>query len=201
MPRLSAPRSVAVTAASALLLLSLAACTSNPVSAPDPSATAGTGTGSGAAAGPNTLPSCEKVTPALGDLIGPLTFDPDASELQTAPEAYQQRVCVYTSPDTTSQLSVTIADIPFQQTEIDGYATLPNAIADDRLSQYDGVIQTLDPNDPADGLLDSPLYLFDTLHSVTIYPVSVDAPISTILPGLTIPAAIDAAFSVRALLD
>lgn len=191
------PRLLALTSASAILLLSLVACTA----APAPTATPDASGGSGAGAGASRLPTCDDISAAIGALAGPLVFDQATSDLQTAPEAYDQRVCVFISPDTTAQLSVTVANIPFQQPEIDNYATLPNAIADDRLAQYSGVIQTLDPNDPEDGLLDSPLYLFDVLHSVTIYPVSVDAPISTVLPGLTIPAAIDGAFAVRALMN
>lgn len=190
MPRPLALRRPALIPALAILLLSLAACTAAAPSVPTP--------------GPTTdaapLPGCDEVTTTLGELVGPLAFDQEASDLQTAPEPYDQRVCVYTASDTHAQLSVTLATIPFDQARIDEYATQPGAITDDRLAEHNGVLLTLDPNDPTDGLLDSPLYLYDTRYSVTIYPVSVDAPISTVLPGLTVDAAVDAAVALRAML-
>lgn len=190
-----------VTAASAALLgvLVLAACTSPPAGNEGSGAGPTSGAPStGAASGP--LPSCDEVTAAIGSLPGPLVYNAEASETQTAPEAYDQRVCVYTNADGSSQVGVTIAVIPFQQTEIDHYATLPNAIADDRVDQYDAVLQTLATGDGDDGHLDSPLYLFDVNYSITIQAVSIGEPLAVVLPDLSVEAGADAAFAVRALL-
>jgi len=189
---------IAVASAALITAVLLSACTSNPVAPPpDPAPTA---TSTGAAAG-GRFPTCAEVTAAIGSLVGELEFNPATSEAQTAPEDYEQRVCVYTTADSATQLGVTIAAIPFQQAEIDSYATLPNAIADARTAQYGAVIQTLGPDDGADGILDSALYLFDTTYSITVQGLSTGDPISVSLPQLTVPAAIDAAFAVRGLLD
>ena len=123
------------------------------------------------------------------------------AELQTIPEAYDQLVCVYTTDDLATQIGVTFATIPFQQREIDSYATLPNSIADDRLAEYSAVLQTLAPGDGDDQILDSALYLFDTTVSITIQGLSTAAPIATSIPQLTLPTAIDAAFALRALMQ
>lgn len=188
---------IAVASAALITAVLLSACTSNPVAPrPDPAPTASTGS---AASG--RFPTCAEVTAAIGSLVGELEFNAATSEAQTAPEDYEQRVCVYTTTDSATQLGVTIAAIPFQQAEIDSYATLPNAIADARTAQYGAVIQTLGPDDDTDGILDSALYLFDTTYSITVQGLSTGDPISVSLPQLTVPAAIDAAFAVRGLLD
>ena len=185
--------------ASALIVVSVVAsgCTSNPVlprETPTPAATQS----AGSSAGPQ-FPTCAAVTTALGGLVGNLEYNAAASVAQTSPEAYEQLVCVYTTADAVTQLGVTIAAISFQQAEIDGYATLPNAIADERTGPYKAVIQTLAPGDTVDGILDSALYLFDTTYSVTIQGLSIGDPIPVSMPQLTVPAAIDAAFAIRAL--
>lgn len=189
---------IAAASAALVAVALLSGCTSNPV-APQPEPTASAGSSAPATAG-GRLPTCAEVTDAIGSLVGSLAFNATTSEAQTAPEDYAQRVCVYETEDSVTQLGVTIAAIPFQQAEIDSYATLPNAIADDRLAQYGAVIQTLGPDDAADGTLDSALYLFDTTYSITIQGVSTGDPIAVSLPQLTVSAAIDGAFAVRALL-
>lgn len=191
------------TSSAAILALLLAGCTSgatgapaaNPVITGAPTSPAPTPV----AGGTTHLPTCDAVTAALAGLQGNLAYNADLSASQTAQEAYNQRVCVYTTADTVTQLGVTVAAIPFQQAEIDGYATLPNAIADGRLAQYRGVLQTFAAGDGDDGHLDSALYLFDTAISVTIQGVSKGDPTSVTIPQLTLPAAEDAAFAVRAL--
>lgn len=193
-------RRVPAALAAVALVTSLCACTSNPVAVGDASAPASTPDAPAAQPGPSAgLPSCERVTEALGSLTDGLNFNAEASEAQTAPEAYDQRVCVYTTDDLESQIGVTLASIPFQQGELDSYSTLPNSIADERLATYDGVIQTLAPGDDDDDILDSALYLFDTTVSITIQGVSTSAPIAVSIPQLTVSASIDAAFAVRAL--
>ena len=187
---------ISVIAVALLTAATLAACTS----APAPAATgepAPAASGSSGAAG-GTLPACEAVATAVVALTDGLAFDADVSLAQTAPEAYAQRVCVWVSPDGTTQVGVTIAAIPFLDTEIAAYGALPNAIADERLARHGAVLQTLQVDDPADGHLDSPLYLFDLEYSVTIQGgttgVSAD-----LLPQLTIVDSVDAAFAVREL--
>ena len=193
------PRRLAPAFSAALIAVLLSACTPTTVGAPD--AAAPTRTQTPSAAGGPRFPTCAQVAAAIGSIAGGLTYSAEVSAAQTAAEDYEQRVCVYTTADSVTQVGVTLAAIPFQQAEIDSYATLPNAIADDRLAQYGGVIQTLVADDGSDGSLDSALYLFDTNYSVTIQGVSTGDPISVSLPALTVPAAIDAAFAVRALLN
>jgi hypothetical protein len=182
------------------LALALTACTTaaNPeVDAPVPALTNPTTTGGAS----SSLPSCDDITIALGGLVSDLSYDAEVSTSQTAEEAYDQRVCVYTSTDALTQLGVTIATIAFQQAEIDGYATLPNSIADDRLAAHSAVLQTFLVEDgPADHL-DSPLYLFDTKYSITVQGESTSGSTVSTLPALTVGAATDAAFAVRALID
>ena len=194
---------IAATPSAAILALLLAGCTgaaaggpaANPPITGAPTSPAPTLVAGGTA----HLPTCEAVTTALAGLQGDLVYNAGVSASQAAQETYDQRVCVYTTADTVTQLGVTIAAIPFQQAEIDGYATLPNAIADGRLAQYKGVLQTFVKGDGDDGHLDSALYLFDTAISVTIQGVSKGDPTSVTIPQLTLPAAEDAAFAVRAL--
>lgn len=140
------------------------------------------------------------MTAALGSLIDGLAYDQATSDTNTAEEAYEQRVCVYATTDGTTQLGVTIAAIPFQQGELDGYAALPNAIKDDRLATYGGVIQTFPGNDPDDGHLAKALSLFDTEYSITILADDASGSTDASLPQLTVPAAIDAAFALRDLI-
>ncbi len=195
MPR-TRTRSLAVLSIAAALSLGIAGCTATP----DESAATPSASESGVAVGGATLlPTCDEVTEALGGIQGDLAFNEVSSAEQTNPEAYDQRVCVYTTADTVTQLGVTIAAIPFQQSEIDGYAALPNAIADDRLEPYHAALQTFAIDDADDGHLDSALYLFDTSVSITIQALSVGGPpTSETLPALTVPAAVDAALAIRA---
>jgi hypothetical protein len=201
--RIAAPAAAASSAA--ILALLLTGCTSPaepPAADPVISGTATSSPSPGLVAnGTIHLPTCDAVTTALAGLQGDLAYDAETSQSQDTPEDYEQVVCVYTSADKTTQLGVTVASIPFQQSEIDGYATLPNAIADERLAQYKGVLQTFTTGDGDDGHLDNALYLFDVAVSVTIQGVSKGQPSSATLPQLTVPAAIDAAFAVRALVS
>ncbi len=192
------PRALFSASAVVIFALALCGCTSNPVQprvtdTPAPSQTAA------ATAGPR-FPTCAQVTDALGGLVTGLEYNAEASVAQTSPEAYEQAVCIFTTADGATQLGVTIAAIAFQQAEIDGYAALPNAIADDRTTPYKAVIQTLAPGDPDDGVLDSALYLFDTTYSITIQGISIGEPIAVTMPQLSVDAAIDGAFAVRALI-
>ena len=193
------PRPVLAVSAALLLSLALAGC-----SAPTPPATGAapqltpSATPSGPVS-PSGMPGCDAITAALGGLVEGLAYDKTTSDTNTADEAYEQRVCVFVSPDGATQLGVTLAAIPFQQTEIDGYAALPNAVADDRLAAHDGVLQVFGARDADDGHLDSQLYLIDTALSITIQGITAGGSTRETLPQLTVPAAIDAAFAVRAL--
>ncbi|MBG6053900.1 hypothetical protein IWX81_000290 [Salinibacterium sp. CAN_S4] len=152
----------------------------------------------------NRLPSCDAITDAVSaahpDVLAGLAYDRSTSESNTAAEAYDQRVCVFTSPDGATELGITIAKIPFQQPELDNYATLPNALDDPRLAVHDAVLQTFSAGDGDDGHLDSPLYLIDTEYSITIQGMSANGDSATTLPALTVPAAIDMAFVTRGLI-
>lgn len=181
-----------------IVVLALAACTSSAQPAPTPAAT--TQAPDAPATASSQLPSCDDITAAIGALVDGLAFDQATSDTNTADEAYDQRVCVYVSPDANTQLGITIAAIPFQQTELDSYATLPNSIPDDRLAQYGAVIQTFPADDPDDGHLAKSLSLFDAEYSITVLAEDASGSTEASLPQLTVPAAIDAAFAVRALI-
>ena len=170
-----------------------------PVAEPGPLSSSAAPQGGGGTAGAGDLPSCEDVQSAVGTLLDGLAFDPDLSASNTAEESYPQRVCVYSTGDGATQLGVTLAAIPFQQTELDAYSALPNALQDPRLEPLGGVLQTFAAGDGDDGHLDSALYLFDTTVSITIQGITAGGSTLDTLPQLTVPAAVDAAFAVRAL--
>jgi hypothetical protein len=151
--------------------------------------------GSGGGGGP--LPACELVAAAVFGLVDPLEFDSATSLAQEAQEEYDQRVCVYRSADGAAAIGITIAAIPFQQTELDGYAARPNALPDARLEARHAVLQTFEAGDGDDGYLDSPLYLIDTSWSVTIQGLTEGSTVAVLLPQLTVTTATDAAFAVR----
>ena len=193
MPRALAPACIGVA-----LLAAVAGCTA-PTPAPTDAQPSAAPTAA-ATAGPSRLPSCDAVAEAAAAILIGLSYDEATSDTNTAEAQYDQRVCVFLSPDGATQLGVTIAAIPFQQGELDSYATLPNAIADPRLEPYGAVLQTFAADDPDDGHLDSSLYLFDTGVSITVQGITDGGPTISTLPQLTVPAAIDAALAVRALL-
>lgn len=112
----------------------------------------------------------------------------------SATESYDQRVCVFGPAD--GRIGVTVAAIPFLQTELDVYGESPNAIADPRTEEHGSVLQTLVLDDAGDGHLDSALYLFDLEYSITIQQSG-----ATVLPQLSVAAAADGVFAVRALID
>lgn len=178
-------------AAGVLAALALAGCTAAPQPSATPTAAPPADGGTGSAA-PGILPSCEQVGIALGSLIDGLPYD-DADSVPSAQEAYEQRVCVFGPTD--GRIGVTIAAIPFLETELQAYGASPNTIDDPRTRQHGAVLQTLQLDDAADGHLDSALYLFDLEYSVTIQQSG-----TTVLAQLTVPAASDAAFAVRELI-
>ncbi len=184
---------LAITAVAAAL--ALAACT-----APAPEPTPSTTSDPTVSAPGGALPTCAAIGDAIAPIASGLALDEALSESQTAPEAYDQRVCVFVAEDGVTQVGVTIAAIPFLQDELDGYSALPGAIDDDRLGDSGAVLQTLDPDDRADGHLDSALYLFDTVHSITVQGYSTAGELAVVLPDLTIDGAATAAFAVRDLL-
>jgi hypothetical protein len=148
--------------------------------------------------GPGRLPDCDAIAAAMSGLVDGLELDAATGLAREAQESYEQRACVYRT-GTGASIGVTIAGIPFQQTELEAYAARPNAIADDRLQARHAVLQTFETGDGADGSLDSPLYLIDTEWSITIQGVADGSTIAETFPQLTLPAAIDAAFAVREL--
>jgi hypothetical protein len=193
-------RSLVAASAAALAITVLAGCTAP---APQPSAPAPTAApGTSAPHLPNSsLPECDVVAEAVGELLDGLEYSAETSAAQTAPEAYEQRVCVFLTPDGQAQLGVTIAAISFLQTELDLYSTMPNAIADERTAERGSVLQTFVAGDGDDGHLDRSLFLYDLEISVTVEGHSASGSTVDSLPQLTLPAAVDAAFAVRALLD
>ena len=176
----------------ALAVLALAIVLAGCTAPPAPTGTPGAAPSSSAPAASGGLPSCEAVGGALGALIAGLPFDEPASSPSTT-EAYDQRVCVFGPAD--GRIGVTVAAIPFLQTELDVYGESPNAIDDPRTDEHGSVLQTLLVDDDADGHLDSALYLFDLEYSITIQQSG-----TTVLPQLTVAAATDGVFAVRALI-
>lgn len=197
---------IAPFAASAIALAALlAGCAGGPAAEPDaptlgPVTTAPTLAPDAPAGGPGRLPQCEVVAASMFGLVDDLELDVATSRAQEAQEAYDQRVCVYRTADGSAAIGITIAEIPFQQTELDAYAQRPNAIADPRLDAHQAVLQTFETGDGDDGHLDSPLYLIDTEWSVTIQGVAEGSSVAEKLPQLTLPTAMDAAFAVRELI-
>lgn len=183
------------------LTAALTGCTAqqSPSDAPVPS-----GTASNDAVVSNestTLPACSEITTAMGTLVTDLTYNRTVSAGQLGQESYPQRVCVYTNADESVQLGVTISEIPFLESELEQYGQLPTAIADERATAIHSVLQTLAvENGPGDHL-DSTLFLYDTTYSIAILGQSVQGDTTDSLPGLTVAAAADAAFAVRALIN
>lgn len=168
--------------------LALSACSApTPDPVPSPAITAGP-----AAPAAGGLPACDAIATAVAAITAGLTYDEATSTAQTAPEAYEQRVCVWVSADGTGQVGITLAALPFLQTELDAYGAMPGAIADDRLAAHGGVLETLAAGDADDGILDSPLYLFDLEYSVTVQAVS---------NPIGFGDSVDAAFAVRDLVN
>ncbi len=189
----------------ALVVLGIAGCTASPAPAPTGDASLGPAPTTSAPAdpsgGPGRLPVCDDIAAAVFGLVDGLELDVATSLAQEAQEEYEQRVCVYRTADGAAAIGITIAGIPFQQTELDGYAARPNAIADPRLEARSAVLQTFEAGDGDDGALDSPLYLIDTEWSITIQGVAEGSSVGVALPHLTLPAATDAAFAIRDLVD
>lgn len=182
----------------AVLALGLAGCTAAPEPTPSPTASAPPTPSAPQAPSGGALPSCDAITGALGTLGDGLTFDEALSTAQTFEEAYDQRVCVFTSTDG-QRVGITISTIPFQQTELDSYNTLPNAISDDRTAEHSSVLQVFDVADAGGGPLTSVLFLFDTTYSISIQGTTAEGAPAT-LPQLTVEGAADAAFAVRDLI-
>ena len=155
------------------------------------------GTPSAAPGGTGSLPDCDAIAAAVFGLVDTLEFDAATSLAQEAQEEYEQRVCVFRSADGAAAIGITIAGIPFLQTELDAYAARPNALADARLEARSAVLQTFETGDGNDGFLDSPLYLIDTAWSITIQGVTEGSTVAVALPQLTLPTATDSAFAVR----
>jgi hypothetical protein len=198
MPRLLLPAAAAL-----VVIAALGGCTAQTsANTPSPSA-APTGASTGTAAAPDNsaLPGCSLVTQALGALVSGLSYNEDVSKSQLGHEDFKQQICVYTSADSTVQLGVTMSNIPFQEAELESYRTLPNAIADDRATAADAVLQTLKVEGGPNTHLGSSLFLFDTTWSVAIQGVDKSGDSGAWLPQLTVGAAADAAFAVRALID
>lgn len=197
---------LATASAAVLVVALLAGCTAaptggetTPTDVATPAPTNGSASGN---SGPSPFPPCDVVATAVAGVVTGLEYNEDLSVAQTAEEAYEQRVCVFTNADASAQVGITYAAIPFQQTELDAYSTLPNAIADDRLAEHKAVLQTLKTGDADDGHLDSALYLFDEQYSITIQGYAKDGGTTAqSLPQLSVAAATDAAFAARALVD
>jgi hypothetical protein len=151
----------------------------------------------GATGAGGNLPGCDAIAAAVFGMVDELDFDEAASLAQEAQEEYEQRVCVFRTADGTAAIGITIAGIPFQQTELDAYAARPNALADTRLEARGAVLQTFETGDGDDGFLDSPLYLIDTTWSITIQGVADGSTVAILLPQLTLQTATDSAFAVR----
>jgi hypothetical protein len=179
----------------------LTGCTPTPDSAGSPTPQPTSGAASSAPSNDSaTLPACELITDALGALAGGLEYNEKVSVGQLGQETYEQRIGVYTSTDESVQLGVTISVIPFLATELEAYGALPTAIADERAVAIHAVLQTLAvENGPADHL-DSTLFLYDTTYSIAILGQSANGDTSAALPLLTVGAASDSAFAIRALI-
>jgi hypothetical protein len=178
-----------------------AGCTGVPTPSPSPVAdgdapATGAAPSSDPAAG---LPDCETVGAAAGPLIDGLGYSERLSSVELPAEAYAQRLCVFSTADETAQIGITISAIALLPTEIELYATMPTSVADDRL--VDGqVLQRYSTDDDPTGPLSGAISLFDETMTVTVQGYTTGAPMPEALPGLTVAAATDALFAVRAIL-
>ena len=183
----------------------LAGCTGG--AAPSPSPTAGGG-GLLPSAGPSAdlstdpaagLPECDAVGAAAGSLLDGLAFSERLSSVELPAEAYAQRLCVFSTDDESAQIGITIAAVALLPTEIELYASMPTSVADDRLVAGQ-VLQRYSTGDDPAGPLSGAESLFDATVTVTVQGFTTGAPMPEVLPGLTVPAATDALFAVRAIL-
>ena len=182
--------------------LLLAGCATAPTTAPTPgaSASAGGGTGgTGASVDASWMPDCTAVGTAIAPLLTGLAFSERLSAVELPAEAYAQRLCVFSTPDESAQIGVTIAAVPLLDSEVELYAQSPTAVADPRLAAGQ-VLQVSTIADADDGHLDGALSLFDAGMSVTLQGYALGGSTAGPLPQLTVAAATDAAFAVRAIL-
>lgn len=196
------PRALLTPFAAALVVAAaLTGCTPTSDAAGTPTPQPTSGAASSAPSNDSaTLPACELITDALGALVDGLEYNQKVSVDQLGQEAYEQRICVYTSPDESVQLGVTISVIPFLESELETYGALPTAIADERATAIHAVLQTLAvENGPTDHL-DSTLFLYDTTYSIAILGQAASGDTAAALPQLTVGAASDSAFAIRALI-
>lgn len=177
----------------------LAACTGapTPTSSSAPQTTAPT---EDAQAPAGSLPGCDEVTAALGGLVGDLKYNEALGDTRIVPEDYEQRACVYASEDEQVTLGVTISAIPFLQEELESYRTLPTVLVDDRAAAGGAVLQTMEVEGGPTDHLDSTMFLFDTVYSIAIQGYAEGGPTTDSIPQLTVAAATEAAFAVRALI-
>jgi hypothetical protein len=191
-------RRVLVFSAAAIVAVSLAGCTPGTPEQPDPTPRASENPTGSAPAVP--MPVCADVTTALDGLEGSLAYDEGVSQEQLVPEAFAQTSCIYVSADQAAQLGVTISNITFQPEELESYRGLPTVIADDRATAIDAILQTSALEDGMADHLDSTLLLYDTVYSIAIHGVPGGEDGEDALPQLTVAAAADAAFAIRAII-
>ena len=183
----------------------LAGCTD--ASTPTPSPTSNGGgllPSADASADPSTdqgagLPECDVVEGAAGSLVDGLAFSERLSAVELPAEAYAQRLCVFSNADDSAQIGITIATVALLPTEIELYASMPTSVADDRLVAGQVLQRHSTTDDPA-GALTGAESLFDATVTVTVQGFTTGAPMPEALPGLTVTAATDALFAVRAIL-
>lgn len=187
----------------AALLLAGCAATSAP-DASDASATAGAtggataGAGGGTAAPVTGLPECDTVEAAAAALLDGLAFSERLSAAALPTESYAQRLCVFSTADDSAQIGITLAAVPLLDSELETYGQSATAVHDDRLADHQ-VLQVYTLGDADDGHLDGSLSLFDAGVSVTIQGYAGGGSSLAALPQLTVAAATDAAFAVRAI--
>lgn len=146
------------------------------------------------------LPDCEAVRAAIGSIAGDLEFDPSSGEAGADGEGIEQRSCLYSSGAGAVTIQVTVSRIAFREEELEAYRSLPTVIDDERARQSGAVLQTVRAEGGPDDHLGSTMFLFDRVYSIAIESGSVAEPTSVTLPALTVGAAADAAFAIRALL-
>ena len=193
---------LALLAAAGILLAGCADGQSTTTAPPSPDATAGGGLlpTTDPAADPGAgLPDCDAVAEAAGPLLDGLAFDERFSSVELPVEDYAQRLCVFSTDDESAQIGITIATVALLPTEVELYSTMPGVMPDDRL--VDGqVLQRTSITDEPTGALTGSLSLFDSTVTVTVQGSAPQGSIAEALPGLTMPAATDALFGVRAIL-
>ncbi len=174
-----------------------AGCTSQ--AAPTPTASASASADPEIAAAAARLPSCDDVANVLGPVATGLSYD-ETSSTSLDEGSSGQRSCAFTSADNTDQLLVLATVSPLSSDQLGTLRAEKTTIADPRSTAIDSVLQTSKANDGPSSHLDSVLLLVGPTYTLVLGAQSTGTDAAAAFPSLTVAAAADALFNVRALI-